>query len=151
MKKIANLGMSFLILMLGIVTVGINTVIAQAQNGTNADSSPYITGEPGIGSVEELNKVLGNNTEMLTNGSSLKNDNTSIFQQLGQETNESAVSSNQSAVSSNQSAVSSNQSAVSSNQSAVSSNQSDNGEGNNANQTDNPISKIGEAIGGLFK
>ncbi|HJS64630.1 MAG TPA: hypothetical protein VJ767_07200 [Nitrososphaeraceae archaeon] len=130
MKKIANLGISFLILMLGIATVGINTVIAQAQNGTNADSSPYITGEPGIGSVEELNKVLGNNTEMLTNGSSLKNDNTSIFQQLGQETNESAVSSNQS---------------------AVSSNQSGNGEGNNVNQTDNPISKIGEAIGGLFK
>jgi hypothetical protein len=144
MKKIANLGMPFLILMLGIVTVGINTVIAQAQNGTNADSSPYTTGEPGIGNVEELNKVLGNNTEMLTNGSSLKNDNTSIFQKLGQESNESAVSSNQPAVSSNQPAVSSNQSAVSSNQSG-------NGEGNNANQTDNPISKIGEAIGGLFK
>ncbi|MGB9169214.1 MAG: hypothetical protein WCB31_09840, partial [Nitrososphaeraceae archaeon] len=119
------------------VSVGINTIIAQAQNGTSADSSPYITGEPGIGSVEELNKVLGNNTEMLTNGSSLKNDNTSIFQKLGQESNESAVSSNQSAVSSNQSGVSSNQSG--------------NGEGNNANQTDNPISKIGEAIGGLFK
>jgi hypothetical protein len=151
MKKIASLGTSFLILMLGIGTVGINTVIAQAQNGTNADSSPYITGEPGIGSVEELNKVLGNNTEMLTNGSSLKSENTSFFQQLGQETNESAVSGNQSAVSGNQSAVSGNQSAVSGNQSAVSGNQSANGEENKGNQTSNPISKIGEAIGDLFK
>ena len=137
MKKIASIGTAFLILMLGIVTVGINTVIAQAQNGTNADSSPYIIGEPGIGSVEELNKVLGNNTEMLTNGTSLKNDNTSIFQKLGQE--------------SNQSAVSGNQSAVSGDQSAVSGNQSSNAEENKGNQTSNPISKIGEAIGDLFK
>ena len=130
MKKIASIGTAFLILMLGIVTVGINTVIAQAQNGTNADSSPYTTGEPGIGSVEELNKVLGNNTEMLTNGTSLKNDNTSIFQKLGQESNQSAVSGNQS---------------------AVSGNQSSNAEENKGNQTSNPISKIGEAIGDLFK
>ncbi|HLN33657.1 MAG TPA: hypothetical protein VK250_00085 [Nitrososphaeraceae archaeon] len=144
MKKIASIGTAFLILILGIVTVGINTVIAQAQNGTNADSSPYIIGKPGIGSVEELNKVLGNNTEMLTNGTSLKNDNTSIFQKLGQE-------SNQSAVSGNQSAVSGNQSAVSGNQSAVSGNQSSNAEENKGNQTSNPISKIGEAIGDLFK
>ena len=136
MKKIASIGTTFLILMLGIVTVGINTVVAQAQNGTNADSSPYIIGKPGIGSVEELNKVLGNNTEMLTNGTSLKNDNTSIFQKLGQESNESAVSGNQSAVSGNQSAVSGNQSS---------------NEENKGNQTSNPISKLGEAIGDLFK
>src|SRR5574342_614780 len=137
MKKIVSIGTAFLILMLGIVTVGINTVIAQAQNGTNADSSPYIIGKPGIGSVEELNKVLGNNTEMLTNGTSLKNDNTSIFQKLGQE--------------SNQSAVSGNQSGVSGNQSGLSGNQSSNAEENKGNQTSNPISKIGEAIGDLFK
>jgi hypothetical protein len=137
MKKIGLHYYAFLLTIVGTIFLSIIPTNAQNQNSSESEAGPYVIGEPGIGSVEELNKVLGNNTEMLTNGTNISNDNASMFEQLNKESqiNQSSSGTNQSSTSGT-------------NQSEPITEQE---EGNQTqNITQNPLSDIEKAIENIF-
>jgi hypothetical protein len=145
MKKIGLHYYAFLLTIVGTIFLSIIPTNAQNQNSSESEAGPYVIGEPGIGSVEELNKVLGNNTEMLTNGTNISNDNASMFEQLNKESqiNQSSSGTNQASTSgTNQSSTSGT------NQSEPITEQE---EGNQTqNITQNPLSDIEKAIENIF-
>jgi TolA-binding protein len=84
MKNTSRINYFFLLLSIGIVsTILSNPILGQTQNNSQnqtAGAGPYITGKPGIESAQELESIT-NDTQ-----TSVSNDTTPMFQQLGKET-----------------------------------------------------------------
>ena len=135
MKNSYRITYIFLFLSIGIVsTIFSNPILGQTQNnsqsqqGETGGGGPYTTGKPGIESAEELEKIT-NDTPTRTS-----NDTTPMLQELGKETQ----SGNQT---------------KEGNQTTGGQQQQGNqttGE-QQGNQSDNPLSNVGKAIGDLFK
>ena len=128
MKNSHRITYIFLFLSIGIAsTIFSNPILGQTQNnsqsqqGETGGAGPYTTGKPGIESAEELEKIT-NDTPTRTS-----NDTTPMLEELGKETQ----SGNQTTGGQQQG------------------NQTTGGQ--QGNQSDNPLSNVGKAIGDLFK
>jgi hypothetical protein len=156
MKNTSRINYIFLLLSIGIVsTILSNPILGQTQNNSQnqtAGAGPYTSGKPGIESAQELESIT-NDTQ-----TSVSNDTTPMFQQLGKETqsgnqtqqqqgNQTATGGQQQG---NQTATGGQQQG---NQTATGGQQQGNqtatGGQQQSNQTEEkgPLEKIGEALG----
>jgi TolA-binding protein len=152
MKNSYRINYIFLLLSIGIVsTVLSNPVLGQTQNnsqnqqGETGSAGPYTSGKPDIESAQEL-ESLTNDTDTRTS-----NDTTPMFQELGKETQSGNQTAGGGQQQGNQTAGGGQQQG---NQTAGGGQQQGNqtaGGGQEGNQSDNPLSNVGKAIGDLFK
>jgi TolA-binding protein len=142
MKNSYRITYIFLFLSIGIVsTIFSNPILGQTQNnsqsqqGATGGAGPYTSGKPDIESAEELEKIT-NDTPTRTS-----NDTTPMLEELGKETQ----SGNQ--TTGGQQQQQGNQ--TTGGQQQQQGNQTT--EEQQGNQSDNPLSNVGKAIGDLFK
>jgi TolA-binding protein len=140
MKNSYRVNYIFLLLSIGIVSTILSTpVLGQTQNnsqnqqGQTGGAGPYTTGKPGIESAEELESIT-NDTDTRTT-----NDTTPMMDQLGKETQTGNQTTEGQQQQGNQTTEGQQQQG---NQTT--------GE-QQGNQSDNPLSNVGKAIGDLFK
>jgi len=143
----------FLLLSIGIVSTMLSTpVLGQTQNnsqnqqGQTGGASPYTSGKPDIESAQELESIT-NDTNTRTS-----NDTTPLMQELGKETQSgNQTTGGQQQQQGNQ--TTGGQQQQQGNQTTGGQQQQGNqttGE-QQGNQSDNPLSNVGKAIGDLFK
>jgi TolA-binding protein len=152
MKNSYRINYIFLLLSIGIVsTILSNPVLGQTQNnsqnqqGEKGSTGPYTSGKPGIESAQELESIT-NDTNTRTS-----NDTTPMFEELGKETQSGNQTAGAGQQQGNQTAGAGQQQG---NQTAGAGQQQGNqtaGAGQEGNQSDNPLSNVGKAIGDLFK
>jgi TolA-binding protein len=157
MKNSYRITYIFLFLSIGIVsTIFSNPILGQTQNnsqsqqGETGGAGPYTTGKPGIESAEELEKIT-NDTPTRTS-----NDTTPMLQELGKETQ----SGNQTKEGNQTTGGQQQQGNQTTGGQQQQGNQTTGGQQQQGNQTtgeqqgnqsDNPLSNVGKAIGDLFK
>ena len=151
MKNSYRITYIFLFLSIGIVaTIFSNPILGQTQNnsqsqqGETGGAGPYTTGKPGIESAEELEKIT-NDTPTRTS-----NDTTPMLEELGKETQSGNQTTGGQQQQGNQTTGGQQQQG---NQTTGGQQQQGNqttGE-QQGNQSDNPLSNVGKAIGDLFK
>src|SRR5215203_107611 len=153
MKNSYRINYIFLLLSIGIVsTVLSNPVSGQTQNNlqnqqcqTSNSTSTYTSRKPDIESAQELESIT-NDTDTRTS-----NDTTPLLQKLGEETQSGNQTAGGGQQQGNQTAGGGQQQG---NQTAGGGQQQGNqtaGGGQEGNQSDNPLSNVGKAIGDLFK
>jgi TolA-binding protein len=151
MKNSYRITYIFLFLSIGIVsTIFSNPILGQTQNnsqsqqGETGGAGPYISGKPDIESAEELEKIT-NDTPTRTS-----NDTTPMLQELGKETQSGNQTSGGQQQQGNQTSGGQQQQG---NQTSGGQQQQGNqtSGGQQGNQSDNPLSNVGKAIGDLFK
>src|ERR671910_749723 len=140
MKNSYRINYIFLFLSIGIVsTILSNPILGQTQNnsqsqqGESGGAGPYTTGKPDIESAEELERIT-NATPTRTS-----NDTTPMLEQLGKETQSGNQTTGGQQQQGNQTTGGQQQQG----------NQTTGGQ--QGNQSDNPLSNVGKAIGDLFK
>jgi TolA-binding protein len=151
MKNSYRITYIFLFLSIGIVsTIFSNPILGQTQNnsqsqqGETGGAGPYISGKPDIESAEELEKIT-NDTPTRTS-----NDTTPMLQELGKETQSGNQTTGGQQQQGNQTTGGQQQQG---NQTTGGQQQQGNQTtgGQQGNQSDNPLSNVGKAIGDLFK
>jgi hypothetical protein len=151
MKNGYRINYIFLLLSIGIVSTILSTpVLGQTQNNSQNQQSqtggagPYISGKPGIESAQELESIT-NDTDTRTS-----NDTTPMMQELGKETQSGNQTSGGQQQQGNQTSGGQQQQG---NQTSGGQQQQGNqtSGGQQGNQSDNPLSNVGKAIGDLFK
>jgi hypothetical protein len=162
MKNSYRITYIFLFLSIGIVsTIFSNPILGQTQNnsqsqqGETGGAGPYISGKPDIESAEELEKIT-NDTPTRTS-----NDTTPMLQELGKETQSGNQTSGGQQQQGNQTSGGQQQQGnQTSGGQQQQGNQTSGGQqqqgnqtsgGQQGNQSDNPLSNVGKAIGDLFK
>jgi hypothetical protein len=166
MKNSYRINYIFLLLSIGIVSTILSTpVLGQTQNnsqnqqGQTGGAGPYTSGKPDIESAQELESIT-NDTDTRTS-----NDTTPMMQELGKETQSgNQTSGGQQQQQGNQTSGGQQQqqgNQTSGGQQQQQGNQTSGGQqqqqGNQTsgeqqgNQSDNPLSNVGKAIGDLFK
>ena len=158
MKNGYRINYIFLFLSIGIAsTILSNPILGQTQNNSQnqpdgtAGAGPYATGKPGIGSAEELEKIT-NKTQTNTS-----NDTTPFFQELGKETQTGNQTKEGNQTTGGQQQQQGNQTTGGQQQQGNQTTGGQQQQGNQTtgeqqgNQSDNPLSNVGKAIGDLFK
>jgi hypothetical protein len=162
MKNGYRINYIFLLLSIGIVSTILSTpVLGQTQNNSQNQQSqtggagPYISGKPGIESAQELESIT-NDTDTRTS-----NDTTPMMQELGKETQSGNQTSGGQQQQGNQTSGGQQQQGnQTSGGQQQQGNQTSGGQqqqgnqtsgGQQGNQSDNPLSNVGKALGDLFK
>jgi TolA-binding protein len=162
MKNSYRITYIFLFLSIGIVsTIFSNPILGQTQNnsqsqqGETGGAGPYTSGKPDIESAEELEKIT-NDTPTRTS-----NDTTPMLEELGKETQSGNQTTEGQQQQGNQTTggqqQQGNQTTGGQQQQGNQTTGGQQQQGNQTtgeqqgNQSDNPLSNVGKAIGDLFK